>query len=469
MNIKHVDLEINKDEPFANCKLERKKYADILTSIVDAYPEGFVLALNNEWGTGKTTFVKMWNQSLKNAGYSTVYFNAWENDFNSNPLIAIVSELKTLTNSSNEKIFKSVLQKGAVLSKNILPALIKAIAEKYIDTGILTDTIENITKGTTEILEDEVKKYADKKESVKEFRFELELFVKKTSNSKLIVFIIDELDRCRPNYAVEVLEQMKHFFSVPGIVFVLSIDKIQLGHAVKGVYGNDNINSNEYLRRFIDLEYSLPTPSDKVFCNYLYDYYSFDKFFDTKERNQHRELNGDKSDFLKMATAIFSKDNNTLRQQEKLFAQTRLVISSFQSNSFIFPELLFLLIYIKMMFPELYSKIEKKGLSLQELSDEFFEIVSNQIQIKYNLNLLYIEAQLLDFYNNQHDYSSREKILDTDEKGKPISPIKSKLEISDGATLASCIEHISRSFHYRDLSLKYLLDRINMTEAFVSL
>jgi tRNA A37 threonylcarbamoyladenosine biosynthesis protein TsaE len=60
MNIKHQELEIDPQKPFANCKLERQKYADVLTDIVKAYPQGFTLAINNEWGTGKTTFVRMW-------------------------------------------------------------------------------------------------------------------------------------------------------------------------------------------------------------------------------------------------------------------------------------------------------------------------------------------------------------------------------------------------------------------------
>jgi len=271
MKIKHSDITIKEDDPFENCKLNRKIYAEILTNIVETYPEGFVLGINNEWGTGKTTFVKMWQQLLNNQGYKTLYFNAWENDFDKNPLVAIISELKILTNPSNEKIFKSVMQKGSILAKSILPALLKGVTKKYIDTDIVLEAIENTTKGMTDIFEEEIQEYSNKKQSVNEFRTELEEFIKKSSSNKPLIFIIDELDRCRPNYAVEVLEQIKHLFSVNGIVFVLSIDKIQLGYAIRGVYGNDNINSDEYLRRFIDLEYSIPTPSDELFmCEYLY-------------------------------------------------------------------------------------------------------------------------------------------------------------------------------------------------------
>ena len=111
MKIKHQELEIQKDTPFANCKLERQQYAEVLTKIVELYSDGFVLAINNEWGTGKTTFVKMWKQHLENNDFKTVYFNAWENDFDSNPLVAIMSELKPLINKKMKKYLNQLLIK----------------------------------------------------------------------------------------------------------------------------------------------------------------------------------------------------------------------------------------------------------------------------------------------------------------------------------------------------------------------
>lgn len=69
MKLKHQDIVIDPEKPFANCKLGREQYATILTSLVGNYADGFVLAINNEWGTGKTTFVKMWQQQLNNEHY----------------------------------------------------------------------------------------------------------------------------------------------------------------------------------------------------------------------------------------------------------------------------------------------------------------------------------------------------------------------------------------------------------------
>ena len=246
MKIKHQELVIPKDEPFKNCQLDREKYASVLTDIVESYSEGFVLSINNAWGTGKTTFIKMWKQHLENQGFQTIYFNAWENDFDSNPLVAIMSELKTLINGDKdrENKFKSALEKAAILVKNITPALVNALSKKYIgETG--ADLLENTTKAAVEIFESEINIYTNKKETIKQFKVKLGEFIKAKSDQKPLVFIIDELDRCRPDYAVELLEKIKHFFSIPGIIFVLSIDKVHLSSSVKGFYGSDQINADE--------------------------------------------------------------------------------------------------------------------------------------------------------------------------------------------------------------------------------
>ena len=109
-------------------------------------------------------------------------------------------------------------------------------------------------------------------------------YVEKLSDGKPIVFIVDELDRCNPIYAVKTLERIKHLFSIPGIVFVLSIDKEQLCNSIKGYFGSEQLNAEEYLKRFIDYEYILPTPNIQQYCKYLYDQYNFDEFFQNVRR-----------------------------------------------------------------------------------------------------------------------------------------------------------------------------------------
>lgn len=82
--------------------------------------------------------------------------------------------------------------------------------------------------------------------------------------SKKIVVVIDELDRCRPDYAIKLLERIKHFFEIPGIVFVIAVDGKNLHHAVNTLYG-PSVESEVYLRKFFDIERYLPRPSTTSF------------------------------------------------------------------------------------------------------------------------------------------------------------------------------------------------------------
>jgi predicted KAP-like P-loop ATPase len=322
MKLKHELMKFDSENPFGNCKLDRKKYAPALTNMLETFPEGFVMAIDNEWGTGKTTFVQMWQASIAK-DYKTIYFNAWENDFDNDVLAALMGELGTLNDRKTKTAFKNLVRKGAVLSKNTLPILIEAVANKYIGEGVVNKVASELAKSSGEIMIEQVTEYTNKKNGLVEFRDSLAKYIEETKGGKPVVFIIDELDRCRPDYAVEVLEKVKHFFSVKGIVFVLSINKNELKNAIHGVYNSAKINADDYLRRFIDIEYSIPEPNKQLFCDYLYSYYEFEELPSSNYGNK---------DFLGLAYILFTISNTTLRQQEKIFAYTRIVFGNITSN-----------------------------------------------------------------------------------------------------------------------------------------
>jgi len=461
MKIKHDDIIIDPNDPFANCVLGRKKYANILTSVISAYSDGFVLAINNEWGTGKTTFIKMWEQQLKGQGFQTLYFNAWENDFELDPLVALMAEFKSLKPTS-KKEFKSVLEKGAVLTKNILPHLIKAIASKYVDTEILSEAIGDTTKGATQILEGSIKDFVSKKEGLKEFRKSLTEYVELTKGDKPIVFIIDELDRCRPNYAVELLEQVKHFFTVPGIVFVLSIDKKQLGHAVQGLYGSEHINADGYLRRFIDIEYSIPQPDAKLFCKYLYEYFQFDTFFNLDIRKRHQELREDGRQFVEMSWMLFEKANLSLRQQEKVFSHARLGLTIFGENEYVFPLLYFVLVFLRISNHEFYSKMKLKEYTLDELLKEFREKLPKNIS-EYEIRwFIHLEASLVYMYNIYTAEHPRKLVVKDKDTGLDRPVVRSYFDNSENKNaFISFLQSFESSWH-SSVGLDHLFNRIDL-------
>ncbi len=123
----------------------------------------------------------------------------------------------------------------------------------------------------------------------------LEIINKDKDYSLPLFLVIDELDRCRPNYAIEFLEIVKHIFDIPNIIFVIATDSQQLSHAINAVYG-DNFASERYLKRFFDQEYTLKTPSSYDYCYSMFKQYGLlenEKLFSglDKELYEGKDLN----------------------------------------------------------------------------------------------------------------------------------------------------------------------------------
>lgn len=93
MRIKSLELDVPEEEPFQKDLLNRKEQAEILTSLVATIEGPCVLAVDAEWGMGKTTFLRMWSQHIRNIGFPIIEFNAWETDFSNDPLLAVSTEL----------------------------------------------------------------------------------------------------------------------------------------------------------------------------------------------------------------------------------------------------------------------------------------------------------------------------------------------------------------------------------------
>ena len=452
--IKIIDFDVESSNPFKNCVLNREQYGKTLTSIIDSYPDGFVLALNNKWGEGKTTFLRMWQQSLNNLEYRTIYFNAWENDFEDNPLIAIMGELQSLKSAENKELYDEVVNKAAKIVKNVAPALLKALAAKYVDSAVFLEAVKNTSEALSESFAADVESYSSRKKGIAEFRSSLEKFVVDESNGKTLVFIIDELDRCRPSYSVTLLEQIKHLFTVPNIAFVLSVDKIQLGYAIKGVYGSENIDSDEYLRRFIDLEFSLPKPEVDKFYLYLYEYFDCDRLlrnvaYSMPDQN-HRET------LIQTCSLLFNENIITLRQQEKIFSHFCVALRSYDERSMGVPSLLFILIFIKSYNPSLYADVKSRKISVTEFQKGLLKNIKIKFDHISNLKMITIEAYICVLYG---------EYLELD---RGIFTYTSQLNIDNSlqSTFTYQINTLYENSKIRPNTFKYLLDKSELAENF---
>ena len=116
-------------------------------------------------------------------------------------------------------------------------------------------------------IDDRVAAYRDARKSVEEFRSALREMAQSVSadpEHPLLVVMIDELDRCRPSYSVELLEVAKHLFSVDGVLFVIAVNRAQLAHSIHALYGT-GFDARGYLGRFFDVDFRLPNPDRSRF------------------------------------------------------------------------------------------------------------------------------------------------------------------------------------------------------------
>lgn len=242
-------------------KFEREEFAKQLTKVITRYTplyeEAFVLSLNAPWGTGKTTFLDMWKNHLESQDepYRVIHINAWETDFDEEPLIPIISALIENIDSGKGKkrlkaFFIGFLGAAALATNGVLSRA----------TGINVDEIggkihDSLTSEDVQAAGESLyKEYSFKKSAYEALRAELQTYVE--SKSHPLVIFVDELDRVRPDYAVKFLEAIKHIFSAKGVCFVIAVDKVQLEQSVKQLYGD--IDFSNYYRRFITREARLP-------------------------------------------------------------------------------------------------------------------------------------------------------------------------------------------------------------------
>lgn len=466
MKCKLEKLEIPAEQPFKNCKLDREKYAEVLKTIITTYNKGFVLAINGKWGTGKTTFVEMWKAYLKLDHFHTLYFNAWENDFISDPLVGLLGEIKKMNPQEKaEAALTSVINTAGKIVLKAAPAMFKGVVKKYAGEETVDILCDGIEEGAS-MLKKEIENYESQKYSLKQFREKLEKYVNEVCDKKTLIFIIDELDRCNPHYAVKTLERIKHLFNIPNIVFVLSIDKEQLSNSIRGYYGSDLINADEYLKRFIDIEYTLPEPDIESFCEYLFDYYDFTTFFQRIKQVYFKE--GELDNLGVTAVSIFKYKGTTLRQIEKIFANIRLSLNMFNNRRTIFTDLLCLLTYLRVCESDFYEKITHRKYSIQELINQIEFVFPKQIfdlntnyNIHYNRRFYFTIAFLLECYITTNlGKDDNQALLIRDDKGLTI-PFE--VNAIDKKQLIESIEWMKSNS--RDLlSLEEITAKINLLD-----
>ena len=265
------DIEVPDQDPFKNDLLERKEAAEILTHLVASLVGPCVIAVDSGWGTGKTTFLRMWAQHLRNKEFPVVEFNAWETDFSGDPFIALSTEMMESLGGSSDKTVEARIERTAKLAKEVvrksLPGAVRFATAGLLDLEPLLE--KEVAQALSSFAENGVSEYQKARKAVGEFKGslqELAAALGKSNGHRPLVVMIDELDRCRPSYAVQLLEAAKHLFSVDGVVFVLALNRSELAHSIKTLYGGE-FDAVGYLRRFFDVDFRLPEPDRAAFID----------------------------------------------------------------------------------------------------------------------------------------------------------------------------------------------------------
>ena len=302
-----------------NNTILRNNQLSMLVKLLNSLKENTVLAIDGAWGSGKTVFVKqllmLSDDTIQDYGHNTLdenainllrkkqktfYFNAWEYDYLGDALSAMLLKLIA---DDNESLTQASVKK-AVSMINISAGL-KNLTHDFID-------IDNKTRKSD--LVKAVKDQVNRHDAVNEFIDKLK------GDSERLIFVIDELDRCRPSFAVELLEVVKHYFMRDDVTFIITTNINQLSHTIKKYYGSD-FDGYAYLNKFFDFTFGLRKVSIEVYARSVLDWVEGSMIvngvaFDAIEYYgfEMREINSYYSS-LRLVSRFLTRNNNWSEDQ----------------------------------------------------------------------------------------------------------------------------------------------------------
>ncbi|OBQ46064.1 KAP family P-loop NTPase fold protein [Halodesulfovibrio spirochaetisodalis] len=265
------------------------KFGEQLKDFYASFDDPLVGVLDAPWGSGKSTFIKMWCGYMRNAGYPVIEFDAFKNDYTDDAFMALAGEVLLLAedlNGDSTDVRKKFTEKATDVIVAASKGGLKAFAKKaFTEEGAeeVGAALAGAAEGAVDGLEAAIK---EKLQSRRKEKATFDSFAEAFSTlseqlgrseggiekSKPLIFVIDELDRCKPTFALALLEKIKHFFSVPNVQFLLVTNLEQLSKVVKAEYGTE-INGEIYLQKFYDVSFSLPRRNrsghsavERVFC-----------------------------------------------------------------------------------------------------------------------------------------------------------------------------------------------------------
>lgn len=418
MKFKRKAVDVNSSNIFEHDKLERKGSVNNLTELLKNIDSPVVLSVNAPWGAGKTTYLRMLHASLELEERKAIYFSAWETDFAADPLVAFLGEINSNIssfidgNKNKTEAWENAKKAGAYILKRGIPIAVKLATVGLVDAEKIIE--DEASKFAEALSKDLVDSYSKSKLAIVQFKDNIAkvLSVEGGRAEKLYIFI-DELDRCRPTYAIELLERIKHLLDIEGLIFVIALDKSQLAHSVKAVYGSE-FDAIGYLKRFIDIEFSLPLSDVKPYIDFLIDQFELENFFDTAK---NRFASNDFDSLRTVIKVVALGQKMSLRTIEQLLSKIKLILLTVPKNHNVYPELMIFLLLVKDLYPDEYtffSKYSYGGDALVELIDKVIVVDDESKYVKHDIHAMIVACKINNGTRWAHNHISKLKLLAVD-------------------------------------------------------
>ena len=421
IRLQPLEIDIPAEDPFKNDLLSRKEPAEVLTHLVGSIEGPCVLAVDAEWGAGKTTFLKLWAQHLRNNEFPVVEFNAWETDHSDDPFVALSSELMEGLRKYLDKAERTIeVVKTAAMEvlRYTVPGVVRLATAGILDLGTLAEKeVGNILASHAS---DRIAHYGAAQQSINKFKNVLQNVANGLSQStgdKPLILMVDELDRCRPTYAVQLLEVAKHLFSVHRVVFVLAINRSELAHSIRALYGQ-GFNADGYLRRFFDADFRLPAPERKAFIEALLRSMQIDVHL---QRTRDQEARSEARIAQKLLTAFFGSSEISLREIAQAIHRFGLVFASLRADQRWFFIMMTVVLILRTLDSNLYHRCVRGEASDLEIVENIFGRAGGQDLQQthegkiFELNLIagLIEQKTRNYYISPPSSPLLEKYRDT--------------------------------------------------------
>ena len=348
-----------------DCFEDRDDVSRHLDGFVSGQERPLTICLNGEWGSGKTFFLTRFaeNYNKRKPEGRAIYFNAWQDDFLDDPLVAIISQLRNVVKDSESTLYDSIKNAAAPCLAKIGLSIARQVTKKVTGVDVNEIKLDDLKTKPETLFE----RYNAMDASRKLLREAIAKLAEATwqATGKPLLFIVDELDRCRPTFAIELLERIKHLFCVPHLVFIVGVDLRQLEKSVKAVYGD--IDANDYLHRFFDIELRLPVPNKLQYVYRLWEEHQLEHTL------LHRGVDINSQRYLIEEFAKLVKFRNlTLRQIEKCVRTYALLAMSRNNSACQWSLLAAIAVVLKVTDADSYRKFIKMEYKLGELIDELY-------------------------------------------------------------------------------------------------